>query len=53
MNNFAEIRENPSPLFLIQGEVAYPVATVKIAVDKTVIEAGSSVLEGLDRLFKL
>jgi len=29
------------------------VNTVKIAVDLTVIEVGSSVLEGLDRLYKM
>ena len=39
-----------SPVLLVQGGV---VTSVKLASEKTIIEAGSTIVEGLDRLFKL
>lgn len=44
----------PQPYFrlLIQGDVA-EVVTMKISTELQMLEAGSSILEGLDRLFKL
>jgi len=49
----AEKRTDPYPVLLIQGEVNKCVLTVKIAAETMLIDAGLSVLEGLDRLFKL
>ena len=53
LHEAGENRGESSPLLLIQGEFKKTVATVKVAVDSTVMEAGSSILEGLDRLFKI
>lgn len=52
VNAVGESRGNASPVLLLQGEFLKTVHTAKVAVDLTVIEAGSSVLEGLDRLYK-
>ena len=42
-----------SPVLLVQGEVGGVVASVKVAAETKLIEAGSTIVEGLDRLFKL
>ena len=43
----------PYPLLLIQRNINYKVLLVKIAAEKSLITAGSSVEEGIERLFKL
>ena len=43
----------PYPLLLIQGNINNKVLLVKIAAEKSLITAGSSVEEGIERLFKL
>lgn len=41
-----------APLLLIQGDVGGTVASVKVAVEKKILEAGSTIVEGIDRLYK-
>ncbi|XP_065665970.1 uncharacterized protein LOC136087359 [Hydra vulgaris] len=43
----------PYPLLLIQGSINQKVLLVKIAAEKSLITAGSSIEEGIERLFKL
>lgn len=42
-----------SPVLLVQGALGGVVASVKVASEGKLIEAGSSIVEGLDRVFKL
>lgn len=42
-----------SPVLLIQGEIGGVVASVKVAAENKLIEAGSTIIEGMDRLFKI
>lgn len=48
-----ESRTEPDPILIIQGEFGGRVSAVKVSVDHALFECGSSVLEGLDRLFKI
>ena len=41
-----------TPVLLVQGEVGGVIATVKVAAEAKLVEAGSSIVEGLDRVFK-
>lgn len=52
-NEVGETRSEASPVLFIQGEYRKSIQTVKIAVDRTLLEAGSSVLEALDCFYKL
>ncbi|XP_047146118.2 uncharacterized protein LOC124818991 [Hydra vulgaris] len=53
MTEAAENCWKPYPLLLIQGSVNEKVLLVKIAAEKSIITAGSSIEEGIERLFKL
>jgi len=41
-----------SPILLVQGQVGGEVTSVKVASETKLLEAGSTIVEGLDRLFK-
>ena len=41
-----------SPVLLIQGQLGGEVTSVKVASETRLLEAGSTVVEGFDRLFK-
>ena len=41
-----------SPVLLIQGQLGGAVTSVKVASETKLLEAGSTIVEGLDRLFK-
>jgi len=43
----------PAPVLLVQGEIGGVIASVKVLAEQTLIEAGTTIAEGLDRLFKL
>nr|XP_047141167.1 uncharacterized protein LOC124816159 [Hydra vulgaris] len=45
--------ESPYPVILIQGIEGEKILSIKIAFEKTLIEAGTSIVEGIDRLFKI
>ena len=49
----AEKLTNPYPRLLVQGQEGGPILSVKIAAEQKILEAGSSLLEGIDRLFKI
>ena len=42
-----------SPCLLVQGEVGRTVVSIKLAAEQKLHEAGSTMGEGVDRLFKL
>ena len=44
--------QSPYPILVIQGVVGQDVESVKIVAENNMIDAGASILEGLDRLFK-
>lgn len=44
---------HPASVLVVQGQVGGVIASVKIVAEQTVIEAGTTIVEGLDRLFKL
>lgn len=45
--------ESPYPVLLIQGVQGEGILAVKIAAEKKLLEGGTSIIEGLDRLFKV
>ena len=49
----AEKLTNPYPRLLVQGQEGWPIFSVKIAAEQKILEAGSSLLEGIDGLFKI
>ena len=42
-----------SPSLVIQGVVGLAVTSVKVATEEKLIEAGATIIEGIDRLFKI
>ena len=53
MNDAGEARADSAPVLIIQGDFIKSIQIVKMAVDRTVLEAESSILEALDRFYKL
>ena len=49
----AATRDSQFPILVVQGELGGRIIAVKIAAEKKILDAGSSILEGLDRLFKI
>ena len=49
----AEKLTNPYLRLLVQGQESGSILSVKIAAEQKILEAGSVLLEGIDRLFKI
>ena len=45
--------DSPYPMLLIQGEEKMPMLGIKIAAEKQLLSAGSTLCEASDRLFKM